>query len=208
MHRVASLLLGLSLVIVAGACAPAPSSSTTSGAPSSAGSAAASGSAPAFGSASAPASGSASGSEPTPVAAGSGVVVEPGAVGGEEARPIGPADLAAATAAWAAIPHDAYVLRVRFGCECLLTGAVAARVQGGAVTAVQQDGRDVELASVQGFPLTVDAILAEAQATLDGGGTVTGSFTANGIPASLDLDRDLQAVDDELHVEILGIDPG
>lgn len=185
MHRVGPAI-ALCTVLLVGACSPAatpqPTSTTASpGAP-----------------------------EPTGVPGSSEAVTGPGAstwgLGGAEPRPLGPGDIAAAVAAWQRFEHPAYNLHVRFGCECLLTGDVVATVRDGVVVEVTQDGRRVELASVQGFPLTIDAMLAEAQATLDGGGSVTGSFDDFGEPGVLDLDRDPQAVDDELHIEVGGIE--
>ena len=66
----------------------------------------------------------------------------------------------------------------------------------------------MDLASIEGFPLTIDAVFDEAARTLEAGGRVTAEWAPDGLPRQLNLDRDLQAVDDELGITITEVAPG
>jgi hypothetical protein len=135
----------------------------------------------------------------------------PAAVAPAEARPpgpIGPADLAAQRALWDAQGIDDYTWDVAFGCECLLNGPTTVAVVDGEPTSARNNGKPVDLASIEGFPLTIDGVFDEAARTLEGGGTVTAEWAPQGLPRQLSLDRNLQAVDDELGITILQVAPG
>lgn len=128
-----------------------------------------------------------------------------------QARPPGPIgleDLAAMRAAWGAEGVADYAWEVAFGCECLLNGQTNVRVVDGVPVEAVNNAQPVDLASIEGFPLTIDAVFDAVQDTLEGGGTVTVTWSAGSMPTQLSLDRDLQAVDDELGVTILGVTPG
>jgi hypothetical protein len=122
--------------------------------------------------------------------------------------PIGPGDLAAQRAVWTAQGIDDYTWDVAFGCECLLNGPTTVIVVDGAPTMARNNGQPVDLASIDGFPLTIDAVFDEAARTIESGGRVTGEWGPEGLPRQLSLDRDLQAVDDELGITILQVAPG
>ncbi len=121
---------------------------------------------------------------------------------------VGPGDLAAQRATWKAQGIDDYTWDVAFGCECMLNGPTTVTVVDGAPVMARNNGRPVDLATIQGFPLTIDAVFDEAVRTLEAGGTVTAEWAPDGLPRELDLDRDLQAVDDELGITILQVAPG
>jgi hypothetical protein len=70
------------------------------------------------------------------------------------------------------------------------------------------NGQPVDLTSIEGFPLTIDEVFDEAAATLEGGGSVTATWGAGGLPTQLSLDRVPEAVDDELGISILSVTPG
>ena len=122
--------------------------------------------------------------------------------------PIGPEDLGAQRAIWAGQGIDDYTWDVAFGCECMLNGPTTVIVVDGTPTAARNNGQPVDLASIEGFPLTIDAVFDEAVRTIEGGGRVTAEWAPGGLPRQLNLDRDLQAVDDELGITILEIAPG
>jgi Family of unknown function (DUF6174) len=132
-------------------------------------------------------------------------VPEPVAV--PPAGPIGPGDLAAQRAIWDAQAIDDYRWDVSFECECLLNGATTVTVVDGIATGALNNGQPVELAGIEGFPLTIEAVFDAAAATLRGGGTVDATWGAGGLPTRLRLDRDVQAVDDELGIVVGSVTP-
>ncbi|HEX5827319.1 MAG TPA: DUF6174 domain-containing protein, partial [Candidatus Limnocylindrales bacterium] len=120
---------------------------------------------------------------------------------------IGPADLAAARAAWEARGIDDYTWEVVFGCECLLNGSTVVRVADGVPVEAANNGAPIAIADIEGFPLTVEAVFDEARATLEGGGSVSASWDATGLPREMALDRVPEAVDDELGITVRSFTP-
>lgn len=113
-------------------------------------------------------------------------------------------ELAARLEHWRAQGVADYSWQVAFGCECLLNGPTTITVADGAPTAVRNESIDVGLEDLEGFPLTVDALLEEGLRTLAGGGSVEATWdAATGLPRRLLLDRVPNAMDDELSVEVL-----
>jgi hypothetical protein len=134
----------------------------------------------------------------------------PAATAPAQVRPPGPVgleDLAAQRAIWSAKGIDDYTWDVSFGCECLLNGPTTVTVVGGTPTLALSNGQPVDLATIEGFPLTIEALYDEAARTLGEGGRVTAEWAPDGLPRQLNLDRDLQAVDDELGVTINQVAP-
>lgn len=117
------------------------------------------------------------------------------------------ADLAAHRQAWTARGIDSYTWTLSFGCECMINGPVRVVVTGGVATAVTMDGKAVPLDQVQGFPLTVEALYAKAQAALDGGGSVTPTWGSGGLPTAMLIDPIPNAIDDELSVTVTALVP-
>jgi hypothetical protein len=122
--------------------------------------------------------------------------------------PIGFEDLAVMRTDWQAEGIDDYAWTVAFGCECLLNGPTTVRVVDGAAVEAVNNGQPVDIASIEGFPLTIDAVFDAVQDTLEGGGTTDAAWGGGTLPRQLNLDRDLQAVDDELGITILEVAPG
>lgn len=117
-------------------------------------------------------------------------------------------DLATHQRAWASGGVTSYTWQVTFGCECLLSGPTTVTVVDGAPVEVMGGMGVVRPEDIEGFPLTIDALYAEARRTLEGGGTVAVTWDpASGLPVTMQLDRDLQAVDDELFVTVDSVTP-
>lgn len=117
--------------------------------------------------------------------------------------PVNPrADLAAHRQAWTSRGVTTYAWTVSFGCECVINGPVEVTVAAGVATDATMSGAPIPIAQLSGFPLTVDALYAEAQAALDGGGTITATWGDGGLPATILIDPIPNAVDDELSVTV------
>lgn len=117
------------------------------------------------------------------------------------------ADLAAHRQAWTWRGITSYTWTVSFGCECMIDGPVEVTVAGGVATSATMAGAPIPVAQLSGFPLTVDALHAKAQAALDGGGTVTAIWGSGGLPATMLIDPIRNAVDDELSVTVTSFAP-
>jgi hypothetical protein len=129
--------------------------------------------------------------------------VEASPLAGGESR----ARLEAQRATWEAAGITSYRLEVRFGCFCPATDPVTVTVTDGLVADVRtQDGQPAP-SWYDSFPLTVDAIYAEAARVLDNGGTAEVTYGDGGVPRGLSLDPIPNAVDDELGIEVLGFTP-
>ena len=138
---------------------------------------------------------------------------EPGPAPSEAAPPGagGPAigaDIAAHRLQWLAQGIWSYEWRVTFSCECTLSGPTTIRVENGVVTGVHNPRIAVRPDELEGFPLTVEALYDEALRTLEAGGTAEATWdAATGLPRTLFLDRDRNAIDDELSVTIESLVP-
>ena len=121
--------------------------------------------------------------------------------------PIGPADLEAQLGVWQAQGIDDYTWEVAFGCECMFNGPTTIMVVDGEAVKAVSNGEPVNLADIEGFPLTLDAVFAEAATTMQGGGKVTAEWARNGLPKQLNLDRDVRAIDDELGISVISVTP-
>jgi Family of unknown function (DUF6174) len=118
-----------------------------------------------------------------------------------------PAELAVQREAWRAAGVTDYEWDVSFACECGLGGPTTITVVAGKPVKVVNNGRQVDLATVEGFPLTVDALFADAARTIAGGGTAQATWAGGGVPKTMNLDRDLRAIDDELFVTVNSFTP-
>jgi hypothetical protein len=134
--------------------------------------------------------------------------------GGQPALPPGTAttavraDLADHLAQWRARGLTSYDWTVSFGCECAYNGPVAVTVAAGAPVKVAAKDFPATLAQLSAFPLTVDAVYAQALAAIDGGGSVTATWGDGGVPASMLIDPIPNAVDDELTVTVSAFSRG
>jgi hypothetical protein len=109
--------------------------------------------------------------------------------------------------AWAASGIDTYVWELEFGCLCAMDGPVTVTVVDGQVTEASDAGGPIARDRLASFPLTVDAVYTEAGRALASGGTVESAFAAGGVPLRLRLDPIIDAVDDELSIEVLDFTP-
>ena len=118
------------------------------------------------------------------------------------------ARLRAALAAWGASGIDSYTWKLAVLCECSPSGPIEVTVVDGAPTRVVTQTGEANLDDLAGFPLTVDAVLQEAIDAIDGGGTVEVEWGDQaGVPKSMTIDRMPRAIDDELILEVTGLDP-
>lgn len=116
--------------------------------------------------------------------------------------------LRAALAAWESSAIDSYTWKLAVLCECSPSGPIEVTVVDGTPTKVVSPQGERDLAELEGFPLTVDAVLKEAIDAIDGGGKVEVEWAARpGLPASITIDRMPSAIDDELILEVTGLDP-
>jgi uncharacterized protein DUF6174 len=114
--------------------------------------------------------------------------------------------LGQAQTAWAAAGITSYTWTIGYSCEC--AGALLkVTVVDGVATKVQSLQKVLNKADLQGWPLTVDDVLAKAASAVDGGGAVRGTYDANGVPTQLTMDFQLNAIDDELSFGRMSFDP-
>ena len=114
------------------------------------------------------------------------------------------ADIAARREQWRAQGVASYEWRVAFSCECVLSGPTTITVVDGVATEITNPVIEVEPGDVAGFPLTVEALFEDALRTLADGGSVDATWdAATGLPRNMFLDRDRNAIDDELSVELV-----
>ena len=109
---------------------------------------------------------------------------------------------------WQARGISSYQWQVTFSCECVLSGPTTITVVDGVATEIRNPLIDVRPEDVAGFPLTVDALYAEALRTLEAGGTLDAVWErGTGLPITMLLDRDTRAIDDELAVDVVSLVP-
>ena len=125
--------------------------------------------------------------------------------------PLPPFDLGAqlrpAQAAWATTGSTRYTWEISFACECRGM-ELRVTVVDGAVTRVRAPDRELARSDVEGFPLTVDALLQRAIDATSAGGSVQGEWSdTTGVPTWMSIDPDPHAVDDELSVTVSRFDP-
>ena len=126
------------------------------------------------------------------------------------ARPAGPVPgtLEEQLAAWRATGPASYTWQVEFSCECGLSGRKEITVVDGKVTKVQSPTGEIPLSDLADAPLTVDAILVKGLEATKNGGGVTGSWSGtNGLPSELSIDPVPNAIDDELSLRVVRLDP-
>jgi hypothetical protein len=125
------------------------------------------------------------------------------------AQPAPPSDpIVDALKAWQASGIDSYTWQLDVSCECALSGSTEVTVVDGKVTRIRKPGGDVPFASAQAFPLTVDALLQKGIDATTAGRPVAASWPgSNGVPSELSIDRDPNAIDDELSVKVVSFVP-
>jgi hypothetical protein len=124
--------------------------------------------------------------------------------------PGGPAgaEIAAHQRQWQQQGVGSYVWQVSFLCECGISGQATITVVDGMVTEATNPAGPLPIDDVASFPLTVDGLFTEALRTLADGGSVDVTWGGpSGLPTSMFLDRDLQAIDDELSVSVDTFEP-
>ena len=109
---------------------------------------------------------------------------------------------------WQANGIDSYTWRFESACECALNGPIDVTVVDGVATKVVTPGGVIPLADVAGFPLTVDAMWDAAIEAADSGGKVDLEWgPIAGVPARILIDRVPAAIDDELSLRVVRLDP-
>lgn len=117
------------------------------------------------------------------------------------------ADLAAASAMWAAAGVRDYDLTVRRGCHCPTVGLVRVSVRSGAVvtTTVDPNPGQPERTplSASAWPTSVEALFDEIVARqADSASVMVRYDQTNGVPLQINVDRIAEALDDEVSFRV------
>ena len=128
-----------------------------------------------------------------------GLVMGACAQGGREAD----TSLVDAEARWADAGITDYTLTVSYGCFCVRerVGPFEVTVAGGEVVEVRFEGEVIEptpgVTPVEVF--TVEGLFAEVRANQDAA-RLTVEYDDNGVPTLIEIDRLIEAIDDELTI--------
>jgi hypothetical protein len=109
---------------------------------------------------------------------------------------------------WNALQIRDYSLTLIYGCECLLAGRqIVVTVTDAQVVKATDEGGDIPLDHLTGFPATVDALFAYAERNANAGKLEIAWDEQRGYPTAIGVDPDLQARDDEVRVAVIELQP-
>jgi hypothetical protein len=122
--------------------------------------------------------------------------------------PVKVGELARHRAIWESRQIGGYSMTVIYGCVCALAGRpIQVTVTNGALASATDHGKPLDLASLTGFPATVDALFEYAERNADAGKIEFAWDEQFGLPTAVGIDPDLAKRDDEVRIAVLGFTP-
>ncbi len=118
-------------------------------------------------------------------------------------------ELARHRATWDSLHIDDYAMTILYGCVCELAGRpIDVVVRDGHLAAASEDGTDLAVETLTGFPATVDTLFDYAERNANAGKIEFKWDPQSNIPMAVGVDPDLDARDDEIRIAILDFQPG